>query len=866
MNILAVFLNRKQANDVQLKACTMSVWLGTPHTILSSDRTSGRLKTSKVQGPNMQPYHPKAIETAMQARWKEQKTFYTNTHQQDKTYYVLSMFPYPSGNLHMGHVRNYTLGDVIARHARLTGHCVLQPTGWDAFGLPAENAAIQKQIPPADWTHKNIAQMKKQLEQLGLSYDWDKEITTCDPRYYRWTQWLFIQMFKKGLAYRKKAWVNWDPVDQTVLANEQVIDGRGWRSNALIERKEIHQWFLKITDYTQPLLDDLDTLPNWPNAIKQMQTNWIGASTGCLVHFDVQEKTHDTLLAFTTRPDTLMGVSALALSSEHPLADSLAKNNPSIKAFIADCQHTPVSEQAIATLEQKGIDTGLTATHPITQKHIPIWITNYVLMQYGTGVVMVVPAHDARDFSFAKRYELPILPVIKPKQQHDFDQKPHTQSGFMFNSGQWDDMHSEKAIDSIIQTLEKQGKGQRKTTYRLRDWGISRQRYWGTPIPMIDCKDCGMMPVPEKDLPVKLPTQVTFDGVTSPLKTMKAFYDTTCPQCKKPATRETDTFDTFMDSSWYYARFICADNDSKMIDERAKHWLPVDHYIGGIEHATMHLLYARFIHKVLFDLGLVANKEPFDHLLSQGMVLKDGSKMSKSKGNVVAPEALLNDYGADTLRLFVLFAAPPEQSLEWSDAGVQGAHRFLKRLWQFAMQLKEKKEQGKHSPMDEKAMKKAQQQFHQILKQINRDMARHQFNTVISGVMKWVNLLHETPQSMDLDFSTSVLQSVLKVLAPISPHLSEYLWSFMDYDMQTFYQGWPEHSESYCQTDEVEWVIQINGKIRDRIVLSSGLDNASCIKKAMNHAKIQRALTEKTVVKTIVVPQKLINFVVKDNA
>jgi leucyl-tRNA synthetase len=809
----------------------------------------------------MQPYHPKVIEASMQKQWQATQAFSVDTNKPAKPYYVLSMFPYPSGALHMGHVRNYTLGDVIARHARLKGYQVLQPTGWDAFGLPAENAAIQKKVAPAAWTRKNIAQMKTQLQQLGLSYDWDKEITTCDPSYYRWTQWLFIQMFKKGLAYRKKAWVNWDPVDQTVLANEQVVDGRGWRSNALIERKEIHQWFLKITDYTEPLIKDLDTLPHWPQAIKQMQKNWIGASKGCLINFAVEG--HDTLQAFTTRPDTLMGVSALALASEHPLAEAMAAHSPELAAFIKECQHTPVSEQAMATLEQKGIDTGLTAMHPITGEPVPIWVTNYVLMQYGTGTVMVVPAHDTRDHAFAKAHQLPIKPVIQPKKPHDFEQAPYTEAGLMFHSGSWDGMQNDEAANAIIETLAKQNQGEAQTTYRLRDWGISRQRYWGTPIPMIICPDCGDVAVPEKELPVLLPEDVTFDGVTSPLKTMKSFYETTCPKCQQPAQRDTDTFDTFMDSSWYYARFISPELKDTILDARAKAWLPVNHYIGGIEHATMHLLYARFIHKVLFDLGLVSAKEPFAHLLSQGMVLKDGSKMSKSKGNVVAPEALLTHYGADTVRLFMLFTAPPEQSLEWSDAGVQGAHRFLKRLWQFAIQLKEDKAAGKDKPMEASALRKAQHAFHQTLKQINRDMARHQFNTVISGVMKWVNLLHESPQASDIKFRDETLQAVLKVLSPITPHLSAYLWDEMGYDASERDLGWPEHDEALCEADEIEWVIQINGKIRDRLALPAGLDKEAVTQQAEQHDKIKRALAGKGRIKTIVVPGKLINFVVK---
>ncbi len=631
-------------------------------------------------------YKPQEIEEQAQQYWLKKQSFNVSEDLNKEKFYCLSMFPYPSGTLHMGHVRNYTLGDVIARYQRALGKNVLQPIGWDAFGLPAENAAIKHGIHPAEWTKKNIASMKEQFLRLGNAYDWKREIATCDADYYRWEQWFFIKLYEKGLVYKKNAVVNWDPVDQTVLANEQVVDGRGWRSGALVERREISQWFIKITTYADELLNDLNTLDEWPAQVKQMQRNWIGRSEGCEISFKVQEFAK-RLKVYTTRPDTLLGVTYLAVAPDHPLAKEAASKHPEVQTFLDSCQGIRMAEADIATMEKRGIDTGMTAIHPITGLEVPIWVANFVLMQYGSGAVMAVPAHDQRDWEFAKKYKLSMKEVIKPFDgSHDYKQSAFTQEGQLINSGQFDGLSSIEAQKEIANYLETHDAGKTTINYRLRDWGVSRQRYWGTPIPMIFCEECGIVPVPEDELPVTLPDNIQFTGNGSPLAQCSEFVQTQCPKCRQDATRETDTFDTFVESSWYYARFACKGQDNAMLDDRAKYWTPVDQYIGGIEHAVMHLLYARFFHKLMRDEGLVNSDEPFKALLTQGMVLKDGHKMSKSLGNVVDPNHLIDTYGADTARLFVMFAAPPEQSLEWSDTAVEGAHRFLKRIWAFAYQ------------------------------------------------------------------------------------------------------------------------------------------------------------------------------------
>ncbi|MDX1320124.1 MAG: leucine--tRNA ligase, partial [Oceanospirillum sp.] len=626
-------------------------------------------------------YTPHKIEQEAQAFWEKNQCFKAVEDANREKFYCLSMFPYPSGRLHMGHVRNYTIGDVLSRYQRLRGKNVLQPMGWDAFGLPAENAAIKNNVAPAKWTYENIDYMRDQLKQLGFAYDWDREIATCHPEYYRWEQWFFTRLFEKGLVYKKTSAVNWCPHDMTVLANEQVIDGCCWRCDTEVERREIPQWFLKITDYADQLLDDLDKV-DWPEQVKTMQRNWIGKSRGVELRFGLKDRSEE-LEVFTTRPDTLMGVTYVAVAAQHPLSLEAAQNNAELAAFVEECKHTKVAEADMATMEKKGMATGFTALHPLTGREVPVMVANFVLMDYGSGAVMAVPGHDQRDWEFATKYGLPIEQVIAAAEgdEADLSKEAYTEKGTLVNSGEFDGLNFEAAFDAIAAKLEGEGKGKITINYRLRDWGVSRQRYWGAPIPMISCDSCGDVPVPEDQLPVVLPEDVDFDGVGSPIKKMPEFYETTCPKCGGAATRETDTFDTFMESSWYYARYACRNQSEAMLDSEADYWTPVNHYIGGIEHAILHLLYSRFYHKLLRDEGLVNSDEPFQRLLTQGMVLKDGSKMSKSKGNTVDPQELIQKYGADTVRLFIMFAAPPEQSLEWSDSGVEGANRFLKRLW-----------------------------------------------------------------------------------------------------------------------------------------------------------------------------------------
>jgi len=819
-------------------------------------------------------YIPREIEEQAQQFWHKKQSFNVTEDLNKEKFYCLSMFPYPSGSLHMGHVRNYTLGDVISRYQRALGKNVLQPIGWDAFGLPAENAAIKHGIPPAEWTKKNIAAMKAQFLRLGNAYDWKREITTCDPDYYRWEQWFFIKLYEKGLVYKKNAIVNWDPVDNTVLANEQVVDGRGWRSGALVEHKEISQWFIKITAYADELLCDLDTLDDWPAQVKQMQRNWIGRSEGSEIYFKVPGFAK-RLKIYTTRPDTLMGVSCLAVAPDHPLAKQAAQRNVDIQAFLESCQGVRMAEAELATMEKRGIDSGMRATHPITGEEVPVWIANFVLMQYGSGAVMVVPAHDQRDWEFAKKYQLAIKEVIKPnaEQVHDFSQSAFTGDGVLFNSGEFDSLSSEEARKAITLHLEASDMGKPTVNYRLRDWGVSRQRYWGAPIPMIICEECGIVPVPEHELPVVLPENIDLSGSGSPLARCSEFLHTTCPKCGQDATRETDTFDTFVESSWYYARFACKGQENAMLDDRAKYWTPVDQYIGGIEHAVMHLLYARFFHKLMRDEGLVNSDEPFKALLSQGMVLRDGHKMSKSVGNTVDPNYLIDTYGADTARLFIMFAAPPEQSLEWSDSGVEGAHRFLKRVWAFAylhqklfIEVNELSSENTSFNWHgcSSRLKKSRLVVHQILAQASHDFERHQFNTVVSGCMKLFNELsaYSVETEEDKCFLHSAFSILLRLLAPITPHICHYLWQQLGFEKIIIDAHWPRVDKSALKTEEVEFVVQVNGKLRAQFTANTDTTEASLI--AMAKEQASSFLVDKPVVKSIVVVHRqLINLVVK---
>lgn len=817
----------------------------------------------------VKPYHPNEIEQIAQAYWVKNACFEANEDLSKEKFYCLSMLPYPSGELHMGHVRNYTIGDVIARYHRQKGRNVLQPMGWDAFGLPAENAAMARHIPPATWTYQNIATMRTQFQQLGFAYAWQREITTCHPDYYRWEQWLFVQLFKKGLAYKKNSVVNWDPVDHTVLANEQVIDGKGWRSGAPVERREISQWFLRITDYADELLHDLRELKDWPEQVKVMQRNWIGKSEGALIHFAVDQHS-EKIVVFTTRPDTIMGISYLAIAPEHPLAKECAKKNKAIDDFVTRCKQTRVAEADIATQEKVGMDSGLFAIHPISKEKIPIWITNYVLMEYGAGAVMGVPAHDERDHEFALKYQLPIRPVIEPDDDAwNFKANAYTGRGKLIHSAPFDHLDSTAAFNGIVDYLKNHGIGERKTHYRLRDWGISRQRYWGTPIPIIHCEHCGMVPVPESDLPVILPENLIPTGHASPLVDDAAFYKTTCPVCGKTARRETDTMDTFVESSWYYARYCCPNQNQAMLDDRANYWTPVDQYIGGIEHAVMHLLYARFMHKLLRDMGLLHSNEPFTHLLTQGMVLKDGAKMSKSKGNIVAPLALIKQYGADTVRLFIIFAAPPEYDLEWSDDGVEGAYRFLKKLWNFALESKpvvEKLNQPhkKNSYVSVEATQHFRQTLHGYLEQANHDMKRLQFNTVISAAMKIFNLISKL--SLEDEFHQSVIHEglsiLLRLLAPITPHLCHHLWQELSFGENILESGWPNADPKALQTNQLEMMVQVNGKLRSKIQVPIDATNDIIENMALNQENVQRHILDKKIKKVIIVPKKLVNIVI----
>ena len=810
-------------------------------------------------------YTPKPIELDVQKRWETEKSFKVMEDPDKEKFYCLCMFPYPSGQLHIGHVRNYTIGDVIARYQRMQGKNVLQPMGWDAFGLPAENAAMQNNVPPAKWTRENIAYMRKQLKRLGLGYDWDRELATCDTDYYRWEQWLFVQLYKKGLVYKKTAPVNWDPVDQTVLANEQVIDGRGWRSGALVERREIPQWFLKITAFTEELLQGLETLEDsWPDPVRKMQRQWIGRSEGVEIQFKVGD---DDLSVFTTRPDTLMGATYVAVAAEHPLAKQAAENNSQLIDFIEKCRETGTAEATLETMEKLGMDTGLKAIHPITGEALPLWVANFVLMSYGSGAVMSVPAHDQRDFEFAQKYGLPIQQVIIPtdEQAQEKLSTAFVDKGVLINSGQFTGLTSQEAFNAIAKYLEEQGRGQRQVHYRLRDWGISRQRYWGCPIPMIECADCGTMPVPENDLPVLLPEDVVPDKTGSPIKRDPNFYQVKCPQCGKEARRETDTFDTFMESSWYYARYASHDCNTGMLDDRVNYWLPVDQYIGGIEHAILHLLYARFFHRLMRDEGLVKGDEPFTRLLTQGMVLKDGTKMSKSTGNTVDPQGLIDEYGADTVRLFIMFAAPPDQSLEWSGGGVEGAFRFLKRLWkQVITHIQHPQSISMIPEKWDKPERELRRQIHETIKKVSDDIGRRQtFNTAIAAIMELLNALNKasyTPESRAV--VQEGLEAVVLMLSPIVPHITQLLWEILGRFGLVIDVTWPQVDESALIQDEIKIVVQVNGKLRGHITVPADADKKTLETMALNEPKVQRFTAEKTVKKVIVVPKKLVNVVV----
>ena len=809
-------------------------------------------------------YRPEQIEQEAQKYWETHQTFKAVEDPSREKYYCLSMFPYPSGRLHMGHVRNYTIGDVVSRYQRMQGKNVLQPMGWDAFGLPAENAALKHGVPPAKWTYENIDYMKGQLKRLGFGYDWDREVATCRPEYYRWEQWFFTQLFEKGLVYRKMSTVNWDPVDQTVLANEQVIDGRGWRSGALVEQKEIPQWFIKITDYAEELLNDLDQLDGWPEQVKTMQRNWIGRSEGVEMDFAVENES--PLRVYTTRPDTVMGVSYLAVAAAHPLARHAAEKNADVAAFVNECLQSKLAEADIATMEKKGIFTGVYARHPITGNPVPVWVANFVLMHYGTGAGMAVPAHDQRDYEFAKKYQLAIQQVIAPANGEaiDLDQQAFTEKGVLLNSGQFDQLTSQQAFDAIASWLSERNLGERKVNYRLRDWGVSRQRYWGAPIPMINLANGELVPAPEKDLPVRLPEDVVMNGVTSPIKADPEWAKTTFEGAA--AIRETDTFDTFMESSWYYARYCSPDSDKAMLDPaKANYWLPVDQYIGGIEHAILHLLYSRFFHKLLRDAGLVDSDEPFKRLLCQGMVLKDGSKMSKSKGNTVDPQELIEQYGADTVRLFIMFAAPPEQSLEWNDAGVEGANRFLKRLWRLVAEHIEK---GSVATLDTSALgddaRALRRKTHETIAKVSDDMSRRlTFNTAIAAVMELCNDISrfEAQNEQDRAAYHEALTSAVLLLAPMVPHISHSLWLALGHQDAVVHQPWPAIDHSALIKDSIELVVQVNGKVRAKLEVPVSLDRDGVEKHAMAAPNVQRFLEGVTVRKVIVVPGKLINIV-----
>ncbi|MBO8136743.1 MAG: leucine--tRNA ligase [Desulfotomaculum sp.] len=822
-------------------------------------------------------YNPKNIEQKWQKKWEEENVYYTPDYSERPKYYCLEMFPYPSGKLHMGHVRNYSIGDVVARFKTMQGYRVLHPMGWDAFGLPAENAAIKHGVHPAGWTWDNISNMKKQLKQLGLSYDWEREVATCHPDYYRWTQWIFLKLYEQGKCYKKTASVNWCPSCGTVLANEQVIDGACERCDSKVEQRQLEQWFFRITDYAERLLDDLKLLEGWPEKVKVMQENWIGRSEGAEIKFKVSGLDEE-IEVFTTRPDTIYGVTYMVLAPEHPLVQTIISGTEyeeEVAAFVKKVRN--MTELARTTAEKEGVFTGAHCINPVNGELIPILVGNYVLLEYGTGAVMGVPAHDQRDFEFATKYNLPIRPVIQPEGidlEKEGLEKAYTGEGVLINSGEFNGLPNKKAMGEIVKKLEKNNLGRRKVNYRLRDWLISRQRYWGTPIPIVYCKKCGTVPVPEDQLPVILPTDVEFDpSGKSPLVDNDSFINTTCPKCGGEAKRETDTMDTFIDSSWYFLRYTSPKEINGPWDkQKAERWMPVDQYIGGVEHAILHLLYSRFFTKFFHDLGLVNVREPFKNLLTQGMVLKDGAKMSKSKGNVVSPEEIIQKYGADTARLFILFAAPPERDLEWSDRGVEGCNRFLNRLWRLYYTLYD---EIKDAPSLENPGKlvgvheELRRITHQTIKKVTEDIeSRFNFNTAISAIMELVNAVYtyrdKVPQA---ERNKSVLREALEItvllLSPFAPHITEELWQALGYSESVHRQSWPQYDEKAIIEKEVTIVVQVNGKVRDRILVPADISTDELKKHALEQPKIQKAISGKQVVKTIAVPGKLVNIVVK---
>nr|WP_312508586.1 leucine--tRNA ligase [Pseudomonas luteola] len=862
-------------------------------------------------------YQPREIEAAAQSWWEQNNAFSVTEQPGKEKYYCLSMFPYPSGKLHMGHVRNYTIGDVIARYHRMQGKNVLQPMGWDAFGMPAENAAMKNNVAPAKWTYENIEYMKNQLKSLGLAIDWSREVTTCKPDYYRWEQWLFTRLFEKGIIYRKNGTVNWDPVDQTVLANEQVIDGRGWRSGALIEKREIPMYYFRITDYAEELLASLDDLPGWPEQVKTMQRNWIGKSRGMEVQFPYDQTSighAGALKVFTTRADTLMGATYVAVAAEHPLATQAAQNNPELQAFIDECKRGGVAEADIATQEKKGMPTPLFVEHPLTGEKLPVWVANYVLMHYGEGAVMAVPAHDERDFEFATKYNLPIKPVVRTSAGDETPapwQAAYGEHGTLINSGEYDGLDFNAAFEAIATTLQSKGLGEPRTQFRLRDWGISRQRYWGCPIPIIHCDSCGDVPVPEDQLPVVLPEDVIPDGAGSPLAKMPEFYECSCPKCGSAAKRETDTMDTFVESSWYFARYASPKFEGGMVDkDAANYWLSVDQYIGGIEHAILHLLYARFFHKLMRDEGLLSSDEPFKNLLTQGMVVAetyyrmdekggkdwfnpadveverdakakvigaklktDGlpveiggtEKMSKSKNNGVDPQAMIDQYGADTCRLFMMFASPPDMSLEWSDSGVEGGSRFLRRVWRLAQAHTS---QGLTSALDVAMLtneqKEVRRAIHLAIKQASQDIGQnHKFNTAIAAVMTLMNVLEKAPQTTEQDraLMQEGLETVALLLAPITPHICHALWNELGHADAVIDARWPSVDESALVQDTLQIVIQVNGKLRGHIEVAAQASREDIEAAARTNENVLRFTEGLTIRKVIVVPGKLVNIV-----
>ena len=864
----------------------------------------------------MQPqYQPAAIEQQVQQEWADKNSFRAIDASAKPKYYCLSMFPYPSGKLHMGHVRNYTIGDVLSRYYRMRGYNVLQPMGWDAFGLPAENAAMANNVPPAKWTYDNIAYMKKQLKSLGFAIDWEREIATCRPDYYRWNQWFFLRMLEKGLAYKKTGTVNWDPVDQTVLANEQVIDGRGWRTGALVEKREIPMYYLAITRYAEELLGSLDDLDGWPERVKTMQANWIGKSFGVRLAFPYSlDGKAGKLWVFTTRADTIMGVTFVAVAAEHPLAAAAARGNPGLADFVEECKRGAVQEAEIATQEKKGMPTGMFVDHPLTGEQVEVWVGNYVLMSYGEGAVMGVPGHDERDFAFAKKYELPIRQVIEVEgQPYSLEawQPGYADYGVCVNSGKYDRMSYRQSVDAIAADLKAKGLGEKQVTWRLRDWGISRQRYWGCPIPIVHCDSCGDVPVPDDQLPVVLPEDCVPDGSGNPLNKRADFLDAACPKCGKPAKRETDTMDTFVDSSWYYMRFACADQHASMVDERVNYWLPVDQYIGGIEHAILHLLYSRFWTKVMRDFGMVKVDEPFTRLLTQGMVLNeiflrktDGGRiqyfnpgdvelemdgqgkrtgavlksdgnpvesggirtMSKSKNNGVDPQALIDQYGADTARFFMMFTSPPEDTLAWNDEGVEGAYKFLRRLWKFAHENQALIRDGKARAVDG-LTREARHDLHQHLHQANFDYERKQFNTVASAAHKILNLLDgDAVAALSAQARAALLHEamgvLLRLLAPITPHVAQTLWRELGYGADILDAPWPEVDEAALVKDEIDLVLQVNGKLRGNIRVARTADRAAIERLAIENPNAQKHIAGHAVKKVVVVPGRLVNIVV----